>query len=212
MTAAETASIIRVQVSSNNPLDQETVSHVLAEAGFVTQRRGAEAPDVIVFVAETPVPAISGGGPAAAGPRATRAVLVAGISNDDERIADLVLDGIDAVVGFDATPHDLAEVIRIVGSGGSVLSPKPARRLIELARANRAGSSLLQAPLTKREIDILQCIGRGESVKETAMSLGISAKTVENLQSRLFRKLDVRNRAQAFARAHSLGLLPQEHS
>lgn len=208
MTTIDTHSAIRVHVASNNPLEQETVRYVLAEAGFATEFPPEESADVIVFVAEAPVSTISGGGPVS--PDSARSVLVTGISADDERIADLVLDGIDAVVSFDSTPQDLSEAIRTVGNGGSVLAPKPARRLIDLARASRAGSSLLQTPLTKREIDILQCIGRGESVKETAMSLGISAKTVENLQSRLFRKLDVRNRAQAFARAHSLSLLPQE--
>lgn len=205
-TIVEDHAPIRVQVASNNALEQETVSYVLGEAGF--DIASETSPDVIVFVAEAPISAISGGGPV--GPDSARSVLVAGVANDDERIADLVLDGVDAVVGFESTPQELAEAIRVVGNGGSVLAPKPARRLIELARANRAGSSLLQTPLTKREVDILQCIGRGESVKETASSLGISAKTVENLQSRLFRKLDVRNRAQAFARAHSLGLLPPE--
>jgi DNA-binding CsgD family transcriptional regulator len=210
MTTTETHAAIRVRVASNNPLEQETVLHVLAEAGFATDIAPGVAADVMVFVAEAPVSTISGGGPV--GPDSTRSLLVAGISSDDDRIADLVLDGVDAVVGFDASPSDLAEAVRTVGNGGSLLAPKPARRLIELARANRAGSSLLQTPLTKREIDILQCIGRGESVKETASSLGISAKTVENLQSRLFRKLDVRNRAQAFARAHALDLLPSDRT
>jgi DNA-binding CsgD family transcriptional regulator len=59
-------------------------------------------------------------------------------------------------------------------------------------------------------MDIIQSITRGEVIKQTAIALGISAKTVENLQSRLFRKLGVRNRAQAVARAHSLGLIPAE--
>lgn len=203
---------LRVQVASNNALEQETVSFVLAEAGFVTDLAGdvGELPDVVVYVAEAPVASVTGGGPTAS--ESARSVLVAEVAPDDERIADLVLDGIDAVVSFDAAPQELAEAVRVVGAGGCVLHPKPARRLIELARASRAGSSLLQTPLTKREVDILQCIGRGESVKATAASLGISAKTVENLQSRLFRKLDVRNRAQAFARAHSLGLLPRDNT
>ncbi|HJR25601.1 MAG TPA: helix-turn-helix transcriptional regulator, partial [Acidimicrobiales bacterium] len=63
------------------------------------------------------------------------------------------------------------------------------------------------ADLTPRERQILLSIDRGESVKQTARSLGISPKTVENLQSRLFSKLDVRNRAQAVSHAHGLGIL-----
>jgi two-component system nitrate/nitrite response regulator NarL len=76
----------------------------------------------------------------------------------------------------------------------------------EAARGRRRESGPMDA-LTRRELDILLSIDRGETVKQTARSLGISAKTVENLQSRLFRKLSVRNRAQAVSRAHALGLL-----
>jgi DNA-binding NarL/FixJ family response regulator len=55
--------------------------------------------------------------------------------------------------------------------------------------------------------DILVSIDRGESVKQTARSLGISPKTVESLQSRLFSKLGVHNRAEAISHAHDLSLL-----
>jgi DNA-binding CsgD family transcriptional regulator len=44
-------------------------------------------------------------------------------------------------------------------------------------------------------------------VKQTARTLGIAMKTVENLQSRMFRKLGARNRAHAVTIAHRLGLL-----
>jgi two-component system, NarL family, nitrate/nitrite response regulator NarL len=50
-------------------------------------------------------------------------------------------------------------------------------------------------------------MARGDTVRQTARSLGISVKTVENTQGRLFRKLGARNRAGALAVAHGLGLL-----
>jgi DNA-binding CsgD family transcriptional regulator len=62
--------------------------------------------------------------------------------------------------------------------------------------------------LTARETDILQSVGRGYSIRQTARALGISPKTVESIQTRLFRKLGVRNRAAALAVADALGLLP----
>ena len=51
-------------------------------------------------------------------------------------------------------------------------------------------------------------------MKQTALALGISAKTVENLQGRLFRKLGVRNRAQAVAAVYERSLLadPRVHA
>jgi DNA-binding CsgD family transcriptional regulator len=62
--------------------------------------------------------------------------------------------------------------------------------------------------LTARENDILQSVARGYSIRQTARALGISPKTVENIQTRLFRKLGVRNRVEALAVADALGLLP----
>jgi DNA-binding NarL/FixJ family response regulator len=61
--------------------------------------------------------------------------------------------------------------------------------------------------ISPREHDILQSIARGNSVRETARDLGITSKTVENTQTRLFRKLGVRNRVNALTAARRLGLL-----
>lgn len=63
--------------------------------------------------------------------------------------------------------------------------------------------------LTPREKEILASIGRGHATKQTARLLGISIRTVENLQSNLFRKLRVHNRAAALIAAHDLGLLDE---
>jgi DNA-binding NarL/FixJ family response regulator len=123
----------------------------------------------------------------------------------DERLA-AVLRGADAVVHTDASPVELAQAVAAVRRGETVLDPFIARRL---AAAARSGIVTAQAELrlTPRELSILQSVERGESVKQTARSLGIAMKTVENLQSRMFRKLGARNRAHAVTIAHRLGLL-----
>ena len=67
--------------------------------------------------------------------------------------------------------------------------------------------------LTPRAVQILRSIEAGELMKQTARNLGISPRTVENTQRVLFRKLGVRNRAQAIARAYALSILqPHEES
>jgi DNA-binding NarL/FixJ family response regulator len=63
--------------------------------------------------------------------------------------------------------------------------------------------------LTPREKEILTSISHGHATKQTAQLLGISIRTVENLQSSLFRKLRVHSRAAALVAAHSLGLLDE---
>ncbi len=62
--------------------------------------------------------------------------------------------------------------------------------------------------LTSRESDILSSMAQGHSIRQTARALGIAPKTVENVQTRLFRKLGVRNRSGALAVANAFGLLP----
>ncbi|HET9771402.1 MAG TPA: response regulator transcription factor [Acidimicrobiia bacterium] len=123
----------------------------------------------------------------------------------DERLA-AVLRGADAVVHTGATPAQLAEAVAAVRRGETILDPFSVRRLAAAARTGQvAGSAEIR--LTPREVSILESVQRGESVKQTARSLGIAMKTVENLQSRMFRKLGARNRAHAVTIAHRLGLL-----
>lgn len=200
-------SYIRVNLVGGSTLTRDLFANMLDEAGMnviTTQQPSVtDSNEVALIIAEDDNPTrLLSDSPA------RRTVVIADVDANDDAVVDLVLDGADAVIGFDAGARDLATAITTVAKGGTLLAPRPARRLIELARSSRVATTPERALLTSREIDILLSIGRGESVKQTASTLGISAKTVENLQSRLFRKLDVRNRAQAFAQAHAMGLLP----
>jgi DNA-binding NarL/FixJ family response regulator len=124
---------------------------------------------------------------------------------DDEQLA-AILRGADAVVHTDASPLELAQSVAAVRRGETLLDPRAARRLAGAARTGQA-TAAAELHLTPREAGILASVERGESVKQTARSLGIAGKTVENLQSRMFRKLGARNRAHAVTIAHRLGLL-----
>lgn len=131
-------------------------------------------------------------------------VLVEGRETSNDRIVDAVVRGAEAVVHSDAEPVELLEAISVVASGGTLLSPSQVRAVAQMARK---GGRRQEVRLTRREAEIIESIASGDAVKQTARALGISAKTVENLQSRLFRKLSVHNRAQAVAQAHALGML-----
>jgi DNA-binding CsgD family transcriptional regulator len=120
---------------------------------------------------------------------------------------DLLLRGADAVVESEVELDELIEVVAMVAAGESFLTPQQAAEALDrLRRAPQAAAGM--PTLTPRELDILVSIDRGDVVKQTARQLAISEKTVQNIQSRLFRKLGARNRAQAVARAHEVGLLP----
>lgn len=131
-------------------------------------------------------------------------LLVLGQEAGDAEVVEAVVAGADAVVHADTAPDVVVRALEQVSQGGSILRPSQARMVTRLARAAAAQP---QVVLSRRESEIVASIADGKAVKQTARDLGISAKTVENLQGRLFRKLGVRSRAQAVARAHGLGLL-----
>jgi len=58
--------------------------------------------------------------------------------------------------------------------------------------------------LSQREVEVMDWVGRGKTNLEIGMILDISAFTVKNHLRRIFRKLDVINRAQAVARVKPL--------
>jgi DNA-binding NarL/FixJ family response regulator len=129
-----------------------------------------------------------------------------------EELMDLVGHGAHAVLQVTTEPSTLVRAISRVAAGDSGLTRKQSRLLAEALQHHRRTEVVTPVTVTARERDILLAIDRGQSVKQAARSLGISPKTVENTQRLLFRKLGVRNRAQAVASAYALGLLAYDDS
>lgn len=90
-----------------------------------------------------------------------------------------------------------------VGSQGLAVARAVALGLV--ARSLPDGADLPH--LTSREHDILGLLARGHTIRQAARTLGIAAKTVENTQARLYRKLGTRNRAETLTVAYRLGFL-----
>ena len=99
---------------------------------------------------------------------------------------------------------DLVPATTLAARGYLTLDGARVRMLLAARRMDQEAG--LPA-LTARESDILRSIAAGHTVRQTARSLGIAEKTVENTQARLFRKLGAHNRAGALAAAHGWGLI-----
>lgn len=115
--------------------------------------------------------------------------------------------GVAGVLPLERIEELLAPALTLAGAGCLTVAPQPAAELVSLLSTGTglAGGGLPE--LTVRESQILRSIAAGDTVRQTARALGITPKTVENTQARLFRKLGCRNRAATLARALDLGLL-----
>jgi two-component system, NarL family, nitrate/nitrite response regulator NarL len=130
---------------------------------------------------------------------------------EPSELAEALARGASALVSADKIADHFRSVLSMVGQGYLVVDSMPMRLLIGAAHARwdqRVPGSGNLPELTARETDILRSAAQGHSIRRTAQVLGIAPKTVENIQTRLFRKLGVRNRSGALAVADAFGLLP----
>ena len=106
--------------------------------------------------------------------------------------------------------RSLADAIRRTAAGERLIDPDLEQRAVmalgRFAQKAREGSEAA-AMLTKREQQILGHLSEGLTMYQIGTRLGISPRTVETHVGKLYRKLGVRTRVQAVARAVRLGLI-----
>ena len=134
------------------------------------------------------------------------AVIILTLHEDDEQLFHAIRVGASAYAIKDIAAQELISLIRRVGRGEylineNVLSrPFVASKVLdqfrELATLDEAADTVF-SPLTPREVEILDCVARGNSNKEIARLLSISDQTVKNHITSILRKLAVNDRTQA---------------
>ncbi|KRC95347.1 MULTISPECIES: response regulator [unclassified Streptomyces] len=110
----------------------------------------------------------------------------------------------------DTEARDLLAAVRTVAAGEGLIAPAVTRRLIAEfaavpARAPGADPAVLDA-LTRREREVLACLGQGLSNAGIAERLDMAEATVKTHVSRLLGKLGLRSRVQAAVLAQELGV------
>lgn len=120
----------------------------------------------------------------------TRVLLVSGAGRISPAAARAA--GAAGFVSKDLPAADIARSVRMVGMDMTVFPPDQAPR---------------GPGLTPREKEVLELVGSGATNREIAAELHLSPHTVKEHTSTLYRKLEVRNRAEAVQRAQRIGLL-----
>jgi DNA-binding NarL/FixJ family response regulator len=142
------------------------------------------------------------------------AVVVMAQDEDEESLFASIKAGAAAFVIKDISPDDLIHVIRRVSQGEFLINdkvfskPAVASRVLkefrELAVYGQEAQPIF-APLSPREVEILDNIAQGMTNKQVAYALSISEQTVKNHMSSILRKLAVNDRTQAVVYAMRQG-------
>lgn len=120
-------------------------------------------------------------------------VIVFGSPDDTPSIAAAIACGARGFLRWDATGPEL--LAALANTLTNPVSPSP------------GGTGEGDAPLTERELQVLRGMSQGHSNGEIGHELFLSEDTVKTHARRLFRKLGVRDRAQAVAVGFRRGLV-----
>jgi len=136
-----------------------------------------------------------------------RVVLALTVSEAEEDIVEMVAAGASGYVLKDVDPASLARSIQDAHAGHFQLDDALTRRVIvRLGSALKRSRRPLAEPLTERETQILRMVVDGTSNKAIANRLGLGEGTVKSHLRNIYRKLQVRTRAEAAAHAVQLDI------
>jgi len=110
---------------------------------------------------------------------------------------------------------EIADAIREVYAGGSVMTPRIARRVLEMfakPSMSPVSVSVEDRHLTEREVSVLQCMAKGQARKQIVHGLNINAHTLDYVIRCIYRKLHVSSATAAVSVAVREGIvLTKEH-
>jgi DNA-binding NarL/FixJ family response regulator len=131
----------------------------------------------------------------------------------DEYVHTAIAEGASGFLLKDTRAEVLADAVRTVAGGEALLAPSILRRLVAHHTAS-PGTAVEPGQviprlhqLTERELEVFRLLGRGFSNQEVARELWISESTVKTHVTRVFAKLELRDRAQAVVLAYESGLV-----
>jgi len=133
-------------------------------------------------------------------------VLVLSSAPEEQLGVRVLKAGASGYLNKQTAPTELVEALRKLLAGGRYIGPRLAEKLAaELARSE--GQPHEQ--LSDREFQVMQKLAAGESLKEIADELSLSAKTISTFRGRILTKLKLENNVALAHYAREHGLLQQ---
>jgi DNA-binding NarL/FixJ family response regulator len=129
-------------------------------------------------------------------------IIVLTIHGEDEKVFEAICAGAAGYLLKPSSPDSIAQALREVREGKAPINPYIARKVLALfSRLARPRPADRSYGLTAREKSILQLLVDGLTMEQVAVELGSSYHTIDNHLRSIYRKLHVRNRATAVAKA-----------
>ena len=136
-------------------------------------------------------------------------IIVLSMHDDAQYVVEAVKAGVNGYLLKDSGAEELRKAVLTVHAGTAYFSSGVINHLGAAVRGQPAPGLAPIDRLTAREREVLACIAKGLTNKETANELGISPRTVETHRESLMRKIDIKTVAGLTRFALESGVLPQ---
>src|SRR3989454_5401625 len=131
----------------------------------------------------------------------TARILMLTVSDEEEDLYEAIKAGANGYLLKEISIEEVADAIRSVVQGQSLISPSMASKLLNEFNtlAKQADEKpRLQAPrLTTRELEVLKLVAQGMSNRDVAEALFIAENTVKNHVRNILEKLQLHSRMEA---------------
>jgi two-component system NarL family response regulator len=129
----------------------------------------------------------------------TARIIMLTVSDEEADLYDAVKNGASGYLLKDSSIDEVAQAVRVVADGQSLISPSMAIKLLdEFKQMSRTDRQQVPSPrLTDRELEVLRLVAKGHNNREIARQLFISENTVKNHVRNILEKLQLHSRMEA---------------